>query len=369
MEVRMTQILFLASDSASIADDADSAAIAANTSGLVEMKEVIKEMDYLASYDDTLYTLTAAGVVDWSNNATSDYLLHNSPQAGALLTQRDMANWVGDTLAIKLFREPWNEAFGGGMEPKLTIPSTVSWDVSQIKLNLVELRNKVINSLPSAWPAGTTVTSETNLSFSDFVVKFQKYPLGVDKYEDFKAYGNGLELSYYNNDFNNDKFGGIFTKNAYTNYIFECDFEFREVPGGQLLRGRGQGYDSGIFFHAQPPNTMVTRNYPIPDGHKSVQVNCGTQMIVKLPSNSGMAIFGDITMPDATAASAGVVTNLPGVVVKYKIVCENDTAKIYYNDLLGHELTGLDRSSGHIGFQSEGKGNFRVTNMKLKPLP
>lgn len=353
--------LVLNSASATISDSADS--------GLVEMKALVKEMDYLASYDDTLYTLTEAGVIDWSNNATSDYILHDSPQAGALLTQRDMANWVGDTLAIKIFRAPWNEAFGQGMEPKLTISLTESWDVSRIKLNLLHLRNEVINSLPQVWPLGTTVTSEINLSFNDFIVKFQKYPLGVDKYEDFKAYGNGLEVSYYNNDFNNDKFGGIFTKNAYNNYVFECDFEFRELPGGQLLRGGGQGYDSGIFFHAQPPNTMVTRNYPIPDGHKSFQVNCGTQMIFKCPVNSGMAIFGDITFNDPSAASANVVTNLPGVVVKYKIECKNDTAKIYYNDLLGHELTGLDRSSGHIGFQSEGKGNFRVTNMKLKPLP
>lgn len=133
-----------------------------------------------------------------------------------------------------------------------------------------------------------------------------------------------------------DPFGYMRTKKAYSNYTLHLEWRWPEVAT-----------NSGVFIHAQPPDTIWIRCF-------ECQLAAG---------NAGDFICaGGTDMAERKDKSVRVVRKMApsnekpvGEWNTLEVVCNGDMIEVKVNGLLQNRGTGLSQSNGHICLQSEGK--------------
>lgn len=92
--------------------------------------------------------------------------------------------------------------------------------------------------------------------------KITGYELGDNFGNTFSVKDGKIVVSYDQYDSFNERFGHLFYKNSYSNYIIAVEYRF---VGEQAKNGPGWAYrNSGIMVHCQPPTSMLKdQDFPI----------------------------------------------------------------------------------------------------------
>lgn len=142
-------------------------------------------------------------------------------------------------------------------------------------------------------------------------------------------------------------FGYMRTKKAYSDYTLHLEWRWPE-----------EATNSGVFIHAQPPDTIWIRCF-------ECQLAAG---------NAGDFICaGGTDMAERKDKSVRVVKKMApsnekpvGEWNTLEVVCNGDKIEVSVNGLLQNRGTGLSQTNGHICLQSEGKDiEFRNVYLTL----
>lgn len=100
--------------------------------------------------------------------------------------------------------------------------------------------------------------------------KIKGYPLGENFANTFRVVKGGiLQVNYGGYDEFRDRFGHLFYKTPYSNYVFQLEYRF---TGEQVKGGPGWAWrNSGVMVHGQDPATMGL--------HQSFPVSCEVQFL------------------------------------------------------------------------------------------
>lgn len=92
--------------------------------------------------------------------------------------------------------------------------------------------------------------------------KITGYPLGENFGNTFRVEDGKIVVRYDQYDAFNGRFGHLFYKTPYSNYIIAVEYRF---VGTQIKEGPGWAYrNSGIMLHCQPPASMLKdQDFPI----------------------------------------------------------------------------------------------------------
>ncbi len=100
-------------------------------------------------------------------------------------------------------------------------------------------------------------------SLAGWTPKIKGYPLGENFGNTFRVKDGTIEVGYegYGGKFAN-RFGHLFYKTPFSNYIFRCEYRF---SGEQLPDGPGWAFrNSGAMLHCQAPETMgKDQDFPV----------------------------------------------------------------------------------------------------------
>lgn len=144
-----------------------------------------------------------------------------------------------------------------------------------------------------------------------------------------------------------EPFGYMRTKKAYSDYTLHLEWRWPE-----------EATNSGVFIHAQPPDTIWIRSF-------ECQLAAG---------NAGDFIcMGGTDMAERKDKSVRVVKKMApsnekpaGEWNTMEVVCKGDTIEVRINGLLQNRGTRLSQNNGHICLQSEGKDiEFRNVYLTL----
>jgi len=144
-------------------------------------------------------------------------------------------------------------------------------------------------------------------------------------------------------------FGYMRTKKIYSDYLLHVEW-----------RWPGEPANSGIFVHAQLPDTIWPKC-----------IECQLRVL----SAGDMVCMSGADMNERTDKSKRVVNKLAETSEKpvgewntAEITCLGDNINIVINGVLQNKGTGLNISKGHICLQSEG-GPIEFRNVWIQPLP
>ena len=92
--------------------------------------------------------------------------------------------------------------------------------------------------------------------------KFTGYPLGENYLNTFKVEDGLFKISYDDWDNFDNKFGHIFYREPYSQYLLRVEYRFVE---DQVTNGPGWAFrNNGILFHSQPPESMaLDQEFPV----------------------------------------------------------------------------------------------------------
>lgn len=162
-----------------------------------------------------------------------------------------------------------------------------------------------------------------------------------DVRQEFKAVDGVIRLS--------GQFGYIRTAKEYENYKLTAEWRWPDTVS-----------NSGIFLHLQPEFKVWPENF-------ECQLRSGDAGDIY---NSGGATCDQYKgEEEPIVAKLNPSNEKPqGEWNQAEIICTGDTITVYINGLLQNQVTGLSKTKGFIGLQSEGEPvEFR--NVILTPVP
>ncbi len=96
----------------------------------------------------------------------------------------------------------------------------------------------------------------------DWKIKIREHPLGENFDSTFRVVNGNLQVNYdqYNDHFK-ERYGHIFYKKSYSNYLLGVEYRFK---GDQIKDGQGWAFrNNGIMIHGQEPESMgLDQDYP-----------------------------------------------------------------------------------------------------------
>lgn len=145
-----------------------------------------------------------------------------------------------------------------------------------------------------------------------------------------------------------DPFGYMRTKESYSDYILNVEWRWPEEPT-----------NSGIFIHAQPPDTiwLTCIENQLKNGNAGDFVCMGAADMEERADKSARVVG---KMTDSSEKPSGEWNTMV-------VVCKGNTIEVTINGVLQNKGTGVTPASGHICLQSEGKAiefrNVYLTNL------
>jgi hypothetical protein len=119
----------------------------------------------------------------------------------------------------------------------------------------------LVTSVYSAIPAETWVSLFNGKDLAGWTPKIKGYPVGENFMNTFRVENGAICVHYDYTKFEN-RFGHLFYKQPYSNYVLRVEYRF---VGRQLEDGPGWAFrNSGIMLHCQPPETMrKDQDFPV----------------------------------------------------------------------------------------------------------
>ncbi len=143
-------------------------------------------------------------------------------------------------------------------------------------------------------------------------------------------------------------FGYMRTKDSYSEYKLHVEWRYP-----------GEVSNSGVFIHAQLPDTIWIRSF-------ECQLAAG---------NAGDFICMNGTTMNEQKNNSRVVKKMAASSEKpagewntMEVTCKSNTIEVYVNGILQNKATGISQSNGHICLQSEGK-DIEFRNVFITKLP
>lgn len=177
--------------------------------------------------------------------------------------------------------------------------------------------------------------------------KITGYAFGENYGDTFRVEDGVIKVAYdkYEDGKFSGKFGHLYSKNPYSNYVFEMEYRF---TGNQLSDGPGWATrNSGVMIHSQPPATMgVKQEFPV-----SIEV----QLLGGL--GSGERSTGNLCTPGTNVVMGGKLITQH---------CTNSTSKTFDGDQwvkIGIEVHG----NGSIIHRINGEKVMEYEKAQLDP--
>jgi len=143
-------------------------------------------------------------------------------------------------------------------------------------------------------------------------------------------------------------FGYMRTKDSYSEYKLHVEWRYP-----------GEASNSGVFIHAQLPDTIWIRSF-------ECQLAAG---------NAGDFICMNGTTMNEQKNNSRVVKKMAASSEKpagewntMEVTCKSNTIEVTVNGILQNKATGISQSKGHICLQSEGK-DIEFRNVFITKLP
>jgi hypothetical protein len=145
-----------------------------------------------------------------------------------------------------------------------------------------------------------------------------------------------------------DPFGYMRTKDTYSEYKLHVEWRYP-----------GEASNSGVFVHAQLPDTIWLKcfecqlksgsagDFVCMNGAKMNELKPNTRVVNKIAASSEKPVGEWNTM---------------------EVTCKSNTIEVYVNGTLQNKATGISDTKGHICLQSEGK-DIEFRNVFITKLP
>jgi hypothetical protein len=145
-----------------------------------------------------------------------------------------------------------------------------------------------------------------------------------------------------------DPFGYMRTKDAYSEYKLHVEWRYP-----------GEASNSGVFIHAQLPDTVWLKcfecqlksgsagDFVCMNGAKMNEIKNNSRVVTKMAPSSEKPVGEWNTM---------------------EVTCKSNTIDVYVNGTLQNKATGISATKGHICLQSEGK-DVEFRNVFITKLP
>jgi hypothetical protein len=145
-----------------------------------------------------------------------------------------------------------------------------------------------------------------------------------------------------------DPFGYMRTKDIYSEYKLHVEWRYP-----------GEASNSGVFIHAQQPDTIWLKcsecqlksgnagDFVCMNGAKMNEQKANSRVVNKMAASSEKPVGEWNTM---------------------EITCKSNTIEVYVNGVLQNKATGVSENKGHICLQSEGK-DIEFKNVFITNLP
>ncbi len=145
-----------------------------------------------------------------------------------------------------------------------------------------------------------------------------------------------------------DPFGYMRTRDSYSDYTLHVEWRYPSEPS-----------NSGVFIHAQTPDTIWLRTFECQlkagsagdfvcmNGAKMNEQKGNSRIVTKLAPSSEKPVGEWNTM---------------------EVICKANTIEVHVNGVLQNKATGISDSKGFICLQSEGK-DVEFRNVYLTKLP
>ncbi len=242
-----------------------------------------------------------------------------------------------------------------------------------VTFNSIALFILLLVAMPLSADAGKTGGSEwvelfNGEDLSGWEVKVAGHPLGENPGRIFRVEQGLLTVSYDAFDKFNGLFGHLFTKTAYRNFSFRCEYRFKgeQSPGGP----KWAYANSGIMLLCQQPDTVgLKQNFP-----DSIEF----QFLGDTRTTGSLFTPGSRADHKGQIIEKSVKSEYPsrpfGEWVQAEAVVNNGTIQHFINGELVMEYTdprlddGTPMVSGHIALQAESHPcQFR--NIEIFELP
>jgi hypothetical protein len=145
--------------------------------------------------------------------------------------------------------------------------------------------------------------------------------------------------------------GYLRTKKSYSNYVLSIEWRWTKILG-----------NSGVLVHIQPHDTIWPACYQVQQkADDAGDIICMTGLWAKECTD-----HVKFTVKKMKASNEKPFGEWNSV----KVICKDNTLKVFVNGMLQNYITGLTASKGFIGFQNEGKPiefrNFSVIKLTEK---
>jgi len=145
-----------------------------------------------------------------------------------------------------------------------------------------------------------------------------------------------------------DPFGYMRTKDVYSEYTLHVEWRYP-----------GEASNSGVFIHAQLPDTIWLKCFEcqLKSGNAGDFVCMNGAKMNEMKNNSRVV------------AKMGASSEKPvGEWNSMEVICKSNTIEVIVNGTLQNKATGISDTKGHICLQSEGK-DIEFRNVFLTKLP
>jgi len=145
-----------------------------------------------------------------------------------------------------------------------------------------------------------------------------------------------------------DPFGYMRTKDVYSEYTLHVEWRYP-----------GEASNSGVFIHAQLPDTIWLKCFEcqLKSGNAGDFVCMNGAKMNEMKNNSRVV------------AKMGASSEKPvGEWNSMEVICKSNTIEVIVNGTLQNKATGISDTKGHICLQSEGK-DIEFRNVLLTKLP
>jgi len=145
-----------------------------------------------------------------------------------------------------------------------------------------------------------------------------------------------------------DPFGYMRTKDAYSDYTLHVEWRYP-----------GEASNSGVFIHAQVPDTIWLKCFEcqLKSGSAGDFVCMNGAKMNEIKNNSRV-------VPKMAASSEKPVGEWNAM----EVICKSSTIEVIVNGTLQNKATGISDTMGHICLQSEGK-DIEFRNVFITKLP
>jgi len=141
--------------------------------------------------------------------------------------------------------------------------------------------------------------------------------------------------------------GYLRTKKSYSNYELNTEWRWTKMPA-----------NSGILVHIQQKDTIWPVCYQVQQkAGDAGDIICMNGLWAKECTDSVKFTLKKLRVSNEKPI---------GEWNSMKVICKDNTLKVFVNGQLQNDITGLTASNGYIGFQNEGKPlEFRNLSIKL----